>query len=259
MKRSLIFFILIGLLICTGTNLYADTIKMGFFMLPPHTYTHDARAQGAGIAFFEAVAAKMGHTVEWIGPLPLPRLTEYLKTGGQVDGTVGFPKIPAFENFLYYTDNPLYMGQPILGVAKKHSKLTKIESIDDIRGFRIGLVKSSSGRYNPLIDNHRDVIKLEELGGEKWMEQNIEKLLSGRLNALFDRQQYTLPFVAATLKLEQEIKILPMPSPPTPMFVTFSKASQQGKALLEQYNAAVSKVDLDYKNLLQKETESVSK
>jgi len=259
MKRKIIFIFLISLIIFTGTNLYAGTVKMGYFMLPPHTYTNGAKVQGAGITFFEAVAAQMGQTVEWVGPLPLPRLSGYLKTGEQVDGTVGFPKIPVFEGFLYYTDKPLYMGQPILGVAKKNSKLTKINGIDDIRGFRIGLVKSSSGRYNPLIDDHRDVIKLEELGGEKWMEQNIEKLISGRLNALFDRQQYTLPFVAATLKLDQEITILPMPSPPTPMFVTFSKAAKQGKALLDQYNSALSKVNLDYKALLQKEIDSISK
>ncbi len=259
MKRTMVFFVLFGLLICAGTNLYADTVKMGYFMLPPHTFSKNGVAKGAGIAYFESVAAQMGHTVEWVGPLPLPRLTAYLKSGEQVDGTVGFPKIPAFESFLYYTDEPLYMGQPILGVAKKHSKLTKIDGIEDIKGFTIGLVKSSSGRYHPLIDNHRNLIKLQELGGDKWMEQNIEKLVSGRLDALFDRQQYTLPYVAATLNLGKEITILPMPSPPKPMFVTFSKTSKLGKALMEQYNASVSKTSLDYKALLQMELQSISK
>ncbi len=259
MKRKVIFFVLLGLLVCAGTNLYADTIKMGYFMLPPHTYSENGAAKGAGVAYFEAVAAQMGHTVEWVGPLPLPRLTAYLKSGTQVDGTVGFPKIPVFENFLYYTDQPLYMGQPILGVSKKNSKLTKINGIDDINGFTIGLVKSSSGRYDPLIDNHRNVIKLQELGGDKWMEQNIEKLVSGRLDALFDRQQYTLPYVAATLNLNKEIKILPMPTAPKPMHVVFGKASKRGKALLDQYNASVSKVGLDYKAMLEMEIQSVTK
>lgn len=260
MKRTVVFLVLIGVVFCAITHLYADTVKMGFFTLPPHTFKADgpgAKAEGAGITYFEQVAAKMGYVVEWIGPLPLPRLTEYLKLGTAIDGTVGFPKIPVFEGFLYYTDKPLYMGQPILGVAKDNP-LTQIKTIDDIRGFRIGLVKSSSGRYNPLIDENRDKIRLEELGGDKWMETNIEKLIAGRLNALFDRQQYTMPYVAATLKLDQKIKVLPLPSPPTPMFVTFAKASKNGKVLLDKYNAANSQETLNYKDLLQKKIDIVT-
>lgn len=260
MKRTLVLFAFIGVVFCVVSHLCADTIKMGYFTLPPHTFQEEGRganAKGAGIAYFEEAAAKMGYTVKWIGPLPLPRLTEYLKRGTDIDGTVGFPKIPVFEGFLYYTDQPLYMGQPVLGVAKTNP-LTEVKTIDDIRGFRIGLIKSSSGRYNPLIDNNRDKIMLEELGGEKWMETNIEKLIAGRLNALFDRQQYTMPYVAATLKLDQKIKIIPMPSPPTPMFIAFAKASKNGQALLDKYNATISQVTLNYKELLQKETESLT-
>jgi ABC-type amino acid transport substrate-binding protein len=259
MKRKMLFLLLIAAVFFSGTNLYAGTIKMGYFMLPPHQFKADepgAKHMGAGITYFEAVAAKLGDTVEWVGPLPLPRLTEYLKTGTQIDGTVGFPKVPAFEEFLYYTATPLYMGQATLAVAKS-SPLTEIKDIDDIRGFRIGLVKSSSNRYNPLIDENRSVIQLEELGGDKWMEQNLEKLVSGRLNALFDRQPYTLAYVAATLKLDQQIKTLPMPSPPSPMFVVFAKSSKQGKALLDKYNANVSQVNLNYEELLQTEIKKV--
>lgn len=260
MKRTAFVLAFIGLAFCGVTHLYADTIKMGYFTLPPHQFEESGssgKEQGASITYFEEVAGKMGYKVKWIGPLPLPRLTEYLKKGTEVDGTAGFPKIPVFETFLYYSEKPLYMGQPVLGVTKDNP-LTEIKTIDDIRGYRIGLVKSSSGRYNPLIDNNRDVLKLEELGGEKWMQINIEKLVAGRLNALFDRQQYTMPYVAATLNLDRKIKILPMPSPPTPMFITFSKASKKGKVLLDKYNAAISQVNLNYVELLQKETEKVT-
>lgn len=259
MVRTITFVILMGIILPTGVNPHAEEINMGYFMVPPHHFSRNPQADmagGAAITFFQAAASRMGHTVKWIGPLPLPRLTQYLKTGTMVDGTVGFPRLPPFEKFLYYPDQPLYMGQPIVGVVKEHP-LSQIKTIDDIRGFRIGLVKSLSDRYDPLIDDHRDAVYLERLGGRDWMQQNIEKLIADRLDALFDRQQYTMPYVAATLHMAHKIKILPLPSPPRPMFVVFSKTAPKGKMLLDQYNAAVSQVTLDYKQLLDEEMRAV--
>lgn len=259
MMRTMTFLILMGIILPIGANLHAEEIKMGYFMLPPHHFSRNPqadRARGAAITFFEAVASRMGHRVRWIGPLPLPRLTQYLKTGTVVDGTVGFPRLAPFEKFFYYSDLPLYMGQPIMGVIRDRP-LSEIKTIDDIRGFRIGLVRSLSGRYDPLIDDHRDAVYLEELGGRNWMQQNIEKLIAGRLDALFDRQQYTMPYVAATLHMAHKIKILPLPSPPRPMFVVFSKTAPKGKMLLDQYNAAAPQVTLDYEKLLDKEMRAV--
>ncbi|GAK60048.1 probable amino-acid ABC transporter [Candidatus Vecturithrix granuli] len=257
--RPYLFVVVIALVVFAGQALSADTIRMGYFMLAPHHYKDEGAAdpQGAAILYFEAVAAKMGYEVEWVGPLPLPRLTGELETGKTIDGTVGFPKYPAFEAFLYYPNAPLYVGQPIFVVHKKNP-LTQIRSIDDIQGYRIGLVKSASNRYTPVIDDHRDAIQLEELGGETWIEQNLEKLISDRLQALFDRQQYSIPFVAARLHLGSEIKVLPAPAPPTLLYIAFSKASERGQLLLEQCNAVLPQIDLNYEELVQKEFDAVS-
>jgi ABC-type amino acid transport substrate-binding protein len=226
---------------------------MGYFILPPHSFNNDATAsaRGALITYFEAVAKTMGYEVEWVGPLPLPRLTDYLKKGDEIDGTVSFPKFPTFETFLYYPDTHVYLGQPIL-IVRMDNPLTEIRSIDDIRGYRIGLFKSASGRSTPLLDDHRDVIMMDELGGDMWIEQNMEKLVTGRLDALFDRQQYSMPFVAAKLKLDTRINVLSIPAPPTPMYIVFSKTSAKGKILLQRYNATIGQINLMYEELLKK-------
>jgi ABC-type amino acid transport substrate-binding protein len=260
-RAAITISILMSISLLCGATVHADKIKMGYFMLPPHQFKNDdsaAEPRGAGITFFDQVASKMGDSVEWIGPLPLPRLTEYLKAGTVVAGTVGFPKFVVFEKFLYYPEKPMFMAQPILGLVKDHP-LSEIKTIDDIRGFRIGLVKSQSGQYDPLIDTHREAIHLEELGGERWMQQNLEKLIAGRLDAVFDRQKDTMRFVAATLNVSGKIKILSMPSPPLPIYAVFSKASPQGKALLARYNAAISQVTLNYEQLVDKEIQAVLK
>lgn len=258
MKRRVVCLVFVMLFLAVNQHLSAETIRMGYFILPPHQYLLDDSAEkprGAQITSFEALASLMGYDVEWVGPLPLPRLTTMLKTGDEIDGTVGFPQYSAFEEFLYYPDAPLFFGQPIF-VVRQENPVTQIRSIEDIRGYRIGLVKSISGRYTALIDEHRDALIIEELGGDAWIEQNLQKLIAGRLDALFDRQAYTIPFVAAQLKLDAQIKILPIPTPSSPLYVVFSKASQQGQLLLERYNAAAPQMTLNYEELVQKELDA---
>lgn len=237
-------------LICMSAS--AEVIKMGYFELPPHFHTNttDGKPTGAFISYFEKIASEAGCETEWVGPLPLPRLTKYLEEG-KIDGTVGFPKFPKFENFLYYPDSHIFIGQPTL-IVRKENPLTQILSAENIKGYRIGVVKSSSGKYTPLIDSNSDLIKLEELGGDAWVEQNLKKLIGGRLDALYDRQPYTIPFVAKVLNLDTHIKILTIPDPPTPLYIVFSKHSEQGKKFLEQCNPVIRKLNLNYEDLLGK-------
>lgn len=260
MLFRVIFFIWIIVFSLARGSFSDETIHMGFFNLKPHQYAQNngGKPNGAFISYFENMAKTMGYSVKWVGPYPLPRLTQYLKTGHVIDGTVGFPKYPVFEEFLYYPFIPVFQGRPTF-IVLKSNPLERIESIDDIAGYRIGLVKSSSGRYTPLIDNHRDRLLLEELGGDKWIEQNIEKLLLGRLDALFDRQQYSMPFVAAGLGYGNKIKVISSPEPPTPLYIVFSKKSAKGKILLEKFNDALSKSTINYDDLARTEIEKTSR
>ena len=252
MKYFSYLLILIVSIFLACVSVSAEVIKMGYFELPPHCYTNknDEKPNGALILYFEKLASEMGYETKWVGPLPLPRLTDYLKKG-KIDGTVGFPKYSKFENFLYYPDNYIFIGQPTL-IVRKENPLKQILSADDIKGYRIGLVKSSSGKYTPLIDDNRDLIRLEELGGDNWVEQNIRKLIADRLDAIFDRQKHTIPFVAKKLNLDAHIKVLILPDPPTPFYVVFSKASEKSKKFLEQCNPIIRQLNLNYEDLLQK-------
>ena len=236
----------------------AAPIKMGYFLLPPHQYLNEqgdaAQPQGAAIAYFEAAAASIGEQVEWVGPLPLLRLAEHLKTG-HLDGAVGFNRSPASEAYLYYAASPVFLAQPVL-LVRQDNPITDIQSIDDIQGYRIGLIVTSGGLYTPLLDMHREAISVEGLGGDQWAEQNIRKLLAGRLDAVFDRQPYTLPFVAARMQRYAHVKVLPIPDPPMPMYVVFSKASQRGQALLDRYNAILPEFAVNYTALAQQELDA---
>jgi len=241
-----------------GKSAFSETIKIGYFILPPHQYivNGQSRPTGAAIRYFETVASKVGNTVEWIGPFPLLRLGEKLKSG-EVDGTVGFNKFPELEQFLEYTSTPMFFARPILAVRKENS-LEQIDSIDDIEGWRIGIISTISGTYTPLIDNHSDIIALEPLGHGAWAESNINKLIHGRVDAVFERNQFTLPFVAAKMKVNTQIKILYVPDPPTPMYVAFSKASKRHPMLTKKYNTAIAELNLNYEQMAQKEIDKIA-
>jgi ABC-type amino acid transport substrate-binding protein len=137
--------------------------------------------------------------------------------------------------------------------------LKKISTINDIKGYRIGVVKSSSGSYTPIIDQNRDKIVLQELGSDNWMEQNLLKLVNGRLEALYDRQQYTLSYVASILGIQEKIKFLDAPAPPTSFYIAISKKSAKGKALLERCSTHLRTLKFDYNALVQKEIDKISK
>lgn len=253
-----LLFVIVAVCVVGGNAFAADTIKMGYFMLPPLQYADDAAAspKGASVVYFEAAASKMGYEVEWVGPLPLLRLSEMLKSG-EIDGAVGFNKFSTLADFLYYTDEPLFFAQPSL-MIRKENPLTQITSIEDIRGYRIGLTVSIAGIYTPLIDEHRDALILETLGGEHLIEQNIKKLLVGRLDAVFDRQPYSIGFIAVQLHVDEQVKVLPIPDHPTPMHVVFSRASKRGEELLRQYNSVISQLELNHDELTQKEFEAAA-
>lgn len=264
MKRmkTLLWVLVLGIsVLVAGQSVRAATIKMAWFVLPPHMYQDESTGEprGAAIAYVEAVADRMGYTVEWVGPFPLMRLQNSLKTTD--DGVVGslqFPKLSEFETYVHFTDTPYCHLQPVL-IVRQGNPLTAIRSIDDILGYRIGFSTGAGSYYTPFLEAHRHQLHFEELFGENWLGRILRILVeTDRLDAVFDRNKYTLPFVAARLKLDTQIKVLPLPDPPVPVHVVFSKAAPQGERLVEEYNTAVQTVDFSYDDFLAEEFEQAS-
>lgn len=256
MKKILFYIIFFFLFV---QILSAETIRIGYFQLPPLQYfdKETQKPRGATFTYFNAMAAQLNYDVEWIGPLPLLRLSQMLEKG-EIDGTLGFNKSPEISTFLYFLDEPLYFAYPII-VVRKDNPLTQIQTIKDIEGYNIGTTVSMSGRYAPLLDNHRDKITMETLGGEIWIEQNLRKLLAGRIDAVFDRQPYSVQFVAEKINIRDQIRLLPLPGPPRAMYIVFSKNSKYGKKFLEQVNAFNPTFKLDYQKLIEQELQFLIK
>jgi ABC-type amino acid transport substrate-binding protein len=250
MKKSVLFLLMgMSMFLCLGETL-AEKITIGYFEIKPHMYqTEGFQPNGASIAYFEGIASKMGYQVQWKGPLPFPRLIEYLKNG-EVDGSLVFTKSKEREQYLYYSESPYYLVQSVF-VVKKENKLDKITSADDVKGYKVGFLK---GAYQTkFLTDHMDQLTMEYIHGTKWVKQNLYKLIRGRIDAAYDLNPWTMQFEAKLLKIDDQIKILTLPEPSRGIYAVFSKKSDRGKELAEAYNNIFQNLNFDYVPLIKKE------
>lgn len=246
---------LLSLFLWSPIPLSAETIRMAWFSVPPHvTVAGDGITPvGPTIALFEAIAARMGCTVEWVGPIPLNRLAIYQKTGEMnLDGTFLYIKTEVIMPYLYYPSKPYFIGIPTLAV-RSDNPLKEIRSIADIKGYRIGFVKLLSFKYAPIIGDNLDQVSIDELTGDNWTSRNLAKLLTHRLDAVYERNQYTLAFQAGVDKISDKIKVLPLPGYTVPHYYVFHKKSPKGADLLRRYEQATAGWNFNYDEMVKSE------
>jgi len=238
----------------------AQSIRMAWFPVPPHSFpAADGKGPtGPSIELFERIAARMGCGVEWIGPLPINRLGEYQKTGELgLDGSILHIKTPAVADLLLYPSRPYFVARPSLAVLYDNP-IARVRTIEDIEGYRIGFVKTLSSNYPAFIGEHRDRLRIDELSGEGWVGRNLQKLLSGRLDAVYERNHYTLPYQARLDGIEDRIKVLDLPVDPIPHYFAFHRSSPRAAELLERYEEAVAGLAFDYDAMVQAEIAALS-
>ena len=86
-----------------------------------------------------------------------------------------------------------------------------------------------------------------------WAKLNLKKLINGRLDAFFDRQQYTIPYVAINIRILHKIKILYAPEPADPFYIVFSKTVKNNSVVIKKFNHVLTSEDLEYEQLLKEE------
>jgi len=98
---------------------------------------------------------------------------------------------------------------------------------------------------------------LDEPGGEDWTSRNLQKLLAGRLDAVYERNRYTLVYQAVVDSVEDKIKVLSIPAEPIGHYFVFHRTSSQGAELLKLCEQAVGGWEFDYEARVQVEIRHV--
>lgn len=221
---------------------------MGFFNLSPHTYVEAGSdvPMGAAVDYFNAHATQMGYQVEWVGPLAFPRLISDLQAG-DLHGGVFLSKSAEREEFLHYSDRPFVTLNAVIAVNKDHP-LQAVTSPDDIKGMTVGFLADSA--MGPFMTDNAGLVTFDNIAGQNWMEQNIRKLVNNRLDAIFDRNSFSIQFEANRLGLLGDIRILSLPEEPGLVYAAFSKQAPNSEQLLADFNAVFSNSSLVYDDYL---------
>jgi ABC-type amino acid transport substrate-binding protein len=258
MKQIVIVLGIVGGLLI-GQALQAETIKVGYFINKPFIYVDEATGQPRGpkVKLVEMIAEKMGDTVEWVGPLPLLRYATYLQEGS-IDMGASVVKIPQIEEMVYFSAQPTDLVQTVF-IVRQDNPLTQITSIQDVAGYRVGWFADMTP--SQFVQDNLASLQMDYMPISDTMDnQSLEKLLLKRVDALHQLNAYSLPFIAAELHLLDQIKVLPLPEPPTPVYLGFSKKSPRGQTLLEQYNAAQAALGIgteEYARFIQEEFDAI--
>lgn len=233
----------------------ARTLRIGYFNLPPHMYLSEAdgKASGAAIRYLEKIADVMEYTLEWVGPLPYSRMMYYLENDGPLEGSPVMSLNAERQRFLSYPRNHFYLAKPNFVVRSDHP-LESITSPEDVKGFVVGQFEKAAN--STFVLQNRDLLRFEIVStGNLLFEQQLKKLISGRIDAIHTLDEYTLLFEAKRLQQDRMIKILFLPEPAWPFYTAFS-ISRNGAALAREFDRAFDRAGYrpeDYHDLIREE------
>ncbi|HMA64284.1 MAG: substrate-binding periplasmic protein [Fibrobacterota bacterium] len=238
MRIAVVFFVSLYLLF---SDTFATDVTVGVFVHAPlvQQITKTSEPSGPTIDYITAVLKEMGYTPV-ISILPLRRILAGLQSG-DIDITLEIGISAERKTYLYYPNKPIYISKPSITVLATN-KLICINSIDDLRGMRIGYL--AGAELGGFFRNAPDV-KFELISGDTWLRQNLEKLLAGRIDAAFDQNNVSYLDEAKKMGIVDKIKTIPLPGTGNEGYIVFSKKSPIGKDLVDAFNrvAATGKYD----------------
>ncbi len=244
--KLLKFFLIATVLnLMTFQMIFAETIKIGYFKLEPHTMVVDGKHTGALVDYWEKyLAPAMNVKVEWEGPIPPLRLMKKLETG-DINVIALLAKNKERAKKFDYPETSFYRMTSAIAVAKDNP-LNKINTIEDIIEMKMGFFKK--GFKPPVMRDPR--IKWEYVNATDWKILNLRKVLKKRLDAAFDAENNTLLYEINKYGFGDKMKVLLIPGTFAGAYSLFSK--QDKGRFVNKYNKIHKKVmkKMKYEKLL---------
>jgi len=154
-------------------------------------------------------------------------------SSGEIDAMIFLGKTAERTKYFHYPDP--YLVIPEMLVFKKDHPTNGITEVSDLHGLTLGFLVG--GRIpGPLQDGK---IKYDLIAGKRLMERNIEKLLLGRIDAIYAPLSTAVVNIAEDMGVRGQIKLVPIEFlGPVEIYTVFSKKTV-GENIVESYNAAL--------------------
>jgi polar amino acid transport system substrate-binding protein len=248
MKRQLlaVFLITILVVIMTCPILAINTIKLGYWVDEPQIFVNgalDNHPKGALVDYWEKyIAPQMDVAIEWVGPLSLNRLQNSLDEGS-IDASVLLAKNPERAQKFLFPSSSFTEMQPGLALLKSNP-LNKIEKVADISNLKIGYM--TGGVITPFMKDPS--FKLDLITSNDHLFQNMQKLLTGRIDAVYHPELIIMKYVFSKHSDINNFRFLPLPEPSISLYSVFSKKANP--EFIKKYEVANEKLKANYANLL---------
>lgn len=225
-----------------------ETLRIGYFDIPPHVVeVVEGKPFGAAISYFDRyIAPNFDHPYAWNTEITAPtRLMKQL-TDGEIDAMIFLGRTAEREKIFHYPDP--YLVMPEMLALRRDHPIDGIEQVDDIAGLTVGFLVG--GRIPEALRDER--IKFDLIAGKQLMERNVEKLLLGRIDAIYAPLSTAVTNILDDRGLGDRIKLVPIGFlPPVEIYTVFSRQSVDPD-LVAKYNAALAaaRVEMEYGNYI---------
>ena len=239
----LVITLLPSLLFVDGTVQAQETLRIGYWNIPPHvTGVVDQKPQGAAISYFdEYIAPHFEVTVTWDEKIiPPTRLMDQLRKG-QKDAMIFLGKTKERTEWLHYPEPYLEIPQTLAFI--NNHPIDRIIDVSDLYGLTVGFLVG--GRLPGVLQDGK--IKYDLIAGEQLFQRNVEKLLIGRIDAIYAPLTIALVNIIKQMEVSDKVKLVPIEFlDPVLIYTVFSKETVS-ETVVEKYNNALKAANKEQK------------
>ncbi len=212
-----------------------ETLSMGYFDLPPHVIqVEDGVPKGAAISYFnEYIAPHLGVPVIWdTEATPPTRLMDQLRKG-EKDAMIFLGKTEERTKYYHYPDPYLIIPETFL--FKNEHSIDEIAKVSDLHGLTVGFLVG--GRIPEQLRDDR--IEYDLIAGKRLFERNVEKLLLGRIDAIYAPLSTALVEIIDKMDVRDRVKLVPIEFLElVQIYTVFSKETVR-EGIVDKYNKAL--------------------
>lgn len=212
-----------------------EKLTIGYWSIPPHVVgVVDKRPKGAAVSYFEKyISPHFGISFVWDENVTPPtRLMDQLRKG-QKDAMIFLGYTKERAEYLRYPKP--YLRIPQTFAFLHDHPIDRVQNVSDLYGLRVGFL--AGGRIPDKLRD--DKIQYDLIAGEKLFERNIEKLLLGRIDAVYVPLTIAMSNLLKEMEMEDKVKLVQIEFlDPVLIYTVFSRTTVS-QAIVEKYNKAL--------------------
>lgn len=208
---------LLSLLPCSAK----EVLKLGYFELPPFSYTESNQVKGIAIDYIKSVFKNQNQYRIVFEKYPFQRLLVEMEKS-RLDGAVLLAKNKAREKIFSYPQNAYISDRPAI-VFRMGNSPSEIKEVKDIQKYDIGL--PAKAYISPFIAKNKDQLKLKYIpSGVDHLEPMMLSLAKKRsIQALYLPTQSTLVAIAKKLGILEKLSFRKTPEEAENFYTVFKK------------------------------------